>query len=321
MEAAPDYLGTGAIEIEQYETEIMDLVRRSSTFINRVPKPRANGAAHRYFEQTAIATGAFTDVRAIAPVVTSPTRAPRTAMLKAIVAQSNINIFDKWVTQNQGQFAEVINKDITDVINACVVTSANAVWSGTDTSLSTPTTLQYVGLLRQITNTVTVTPGASVIDAVATAVATMAANVTFNIKPTAIYINPLLGDAIAREAKAARITVDKTDVGAGVKVSTITTQVGDLPLIPEPYIPATTDTSYGFPAPPAGYKNYFAVIVTEPLIEMPWQGPENGSSLPTLFQLGLQSGLQGQFVAVLFNCILAKGPSYAHAIACIQLPA
>jgi hypothetical protein len=192
------------------------------------------------------------------------------------------------------------------------------VWQGTDTSLTTPTTLEYMGLLRQITNTAQVGIGASIIDALKQKVAVMFANPTFKVRPTAIYINPILGDFIDREAKAMAIKMSEMVVG-GVTVTAIETQAGRLPLIPDPYLPATTDNSFGFTAPGAGNSNYFAVIVTEPWIEMPYVNP-NGSKDPQLFQLGLLAGLQKQFVGVWFNCVIAKGPSYAHAVVAVTRP-
>lgn len=320
MQAAADYLGTGAIEVPLYDTEIKDIVRRRSIFLDRVKKMKSSGYFHRYFEQTDIATGAFADPRNMNPATTGPTRVERPAAIKAITAKSSINIFDKLVTEQQGLFTSVIDKDIVDITNAVVRTSANAVWNGTDTSLSTPTTLQYMGLLRQITQTSTLTPGTSIIDGLKAMVAAMVANTTYDVKPTAIYLNPVLNDAIDKEAKAAHITLNQAVVGAGVTVNALNSQAGTLPLIGEPYIPFTTDTSYGFPAPPTGYSNYFAVIVMEEWIEMPYISGKTENPYPMLFQLGLTNDLAGNFVSVQFNAVIAIAPSYAHAIVCVQLP-
>jgi hypothetical protein len=320
LTAAADYLGTGAIEVPMYDSEIKDIVRRKSTFLTRVKKEKSTGYFHRYFEQTDIATAAFADPRAMNPSATGPTRQERPVAIKALVAKSTINLIDKLVTEQQGQFESVIDKDIIDITNAVVRTSANAVWNGTDTSLSVPTTLQYMGLLKQITQTVTVAPGASIIDALKTTVATMTANTTFDVMPTAIYVNPVLNDAIDQEAKAAHMTVNQAVVGAGVTVNVLNSQAGSLPLISEPYIPFTGDTSYGFPAPPAGYKNYFAVILTEEWVVMPYISGKTDNPYPMLFQLGLQNDISGQYVAVKFDSVFAIGPSYAHAIVCVQLP-
>lgn len=318
LQAAADTLANGAIVINMYESEIADIVRRESVAIQRFSKPPASGAPHRYFEETAIGTGAFSDPRSIAPTPGGPTRAERSAVIKAIVAQSNFGLFDVQTAQQQGQFAYLEAKDVEDITNGIVVTAASAVWNGSDTSLTSPTTLQYMGLLRQITNTSQVAIGASIIDALKQKVAVMMGNTTFKVRPTAIYLNPILGDFIDREAKAGSIKLTEVVV-AGVTVNALETQAGRLPLIPEAYLPATTDNSFGFTTPGSGNSNYFAVIVTEPWIEMPYVNP-NGGDMPQLFQLGLLAGLQKQFVGVWFNTVLAKGPSYAHAVVAVTRP-
>lgn len=318
MHASADFLGNGAIEINMYEREITDIIRRKSIALQRFPQLRATGHPHRYFEQTAIATGSFTDPRNISPSATGPTRVERSVPIKALVAQTNLSIFDKDVTQQQGQFAYVVAKDIEDISTANVVASASAIWNGTDTSLSSPTTNQYMGLLAQITQQSTITTGSSIIDGLNAQIATMVANTTYNAKPTAIYVNPILGDFISREARAAKMTVNEDEVCAGVKAITIATQAGKLPIITDPFIPATTDNSYGFPAPPGSEKNYFAVIVTEDMIEMPYISGDTDNPNPRLFQLGLTGNLAGQYVSVWFNAIVAKGPSYAHAVVAVQ---
>jgi hypothetical protein len=151
ISAAADFLGNGAIEVNRYESEIVDMVRRHSIFLQRVDRKPATGHPHRYFEQLAIASAAFTDPRNINPTPTGPNRVERAAFIKAITAQTNLSLFDVDVTRMQGQFAGLEAKDIEDIVNAILVAEAPAVWNGTDTSLSSPTTTQYVGLLSQIT--------------------------------------------------------------------------------------------------------------------------------------------------------------------------
>ena len=317
MKASADTLANGAIVVNMYEQEIADIVRRESVALQRFSKPPADGHPHRYFEQTAIASAGFTDPRNIAPTPAGPTRVERAAMVKAISAETDFGLFDVQVTQQQGKFAYVESKDIEDITSACVVTAAGAVWTGTDTSLTTPTTIQYVGLLTQITQQATIAPGASIIDGLKAQVAAMFANQTYKVRPTGIMLSPLLGDLIDKEAKAASIKLTEMVV-AGVTVTALNTQAGTLPLIPEPYIPTDTGAKYGFSIV-AGNKNYYAVILTEPWVEMPYINP-NGGSDPQLFELGLLAGLQKKFVAVWFNCIIAKGPSYAHSVVAVQRP-
>ena len=322
LSAAADFLGTGAIEVPEFESEIMDVVRRTSVFLNRVPQPPATGHPHRYFEQTDIARGAFTDPRNIAPSAASPTRVERPAFIKAIVNQSNLSLFDKEVTEQQGRFASVVAKDINDIITGIEVIRAAAVWNGTDTSMTTPTTTQYMGALRQITQQAVIAAGASIIDGLKAVIAAMAANQTFVVRPTAIYLNPILGDYIDRVAKAAKISMETMDVTAGVSVSALSTQVGKVPLIGDPWIPteANPTNAYGFGAAGAGFKNYFAIVTQESEIEMPYISGNSQTPLPRLFQLGLTGALSGQYVGVKFDTVIFKGPSYAHAAVAVVRP-
>lgn len=319
VRAAADFLGNGAIEINRYESEIVDLVRRSSIFLQRVDKKPATGHPHRYFEQTAIASAAFTDPRNINPSPTGPTRLERAAFIKALTAQTNLSLFDVDVTRMQGQFAGLEAKDIEDITNAIMLAEAPAVWVGTDTSLSSPTTTQYVGLLTQITTQAVVAPGASIIDGLKAQVASMAANTSFVVKPTGIYVNPILTDLIDREAKASHIDLGSTVV-AGVSVKSINTVVGDLPLVSDVWLQKFSGSQFGFSAPPAGNNTYPAVIVTESEIEMPTVHGGDGNMNPRIFQLGLLANLTGQYVGVHFNCVIAKAATYAHAVVGVQRP-
>ena len=333
--AALDFQGPGAVEIGLFEREIVDLVRRNSIPLARVRAVKASGQPHRYLEQTAIATGGFTDPRNIAPTASGPTRVEKYATLKAVVAQSNLTQFDVAVTKAQGIFGDIEAQDIHDVASACIVTMAQALWNGTDTSLSAPTTTQYMGLLAQISATYgagnpvspsapiagnlrMVASGSSIVDGIKAQVASIMANELYAAKPTTIYVNPILGDLIEREAKESQIWVNEVEVIPGVTCRAIATQAGNLPLIPDPYLPATTAAGYGFAAPASGNSNYFAVIVTEDLIQRPYMPVGYESPWPQIFQLGLTGNLQGQFVAVQYDAILAKAASYAHGLVAVQ---
>lgn len=319
IQAAADFIGTGAIEINMYEAEIVDLVRRKSILRQRINERPATGHPHRYFEQTAIGTGTFTDPRNINPTPSGPTRVERPAMIKALVNQVNLTLFDVQVTQQQGVFTGLEAKDIEDCINGIVITAAPAYWTGTDTSLAAPTTNQYVGLLTQLTYQFTVAPGSSIIDGIKFAVAKMRSNIVFRVRPTAIYLNPTLGHYIDTEAKAQSIQLTTTVV-AGVTVKSINTQGGDLPLIPDEFMPSSTAAAYGFAAPASGLQNYYCAIVTEKMIERPYIDGGKGNPNPQLFRLGLMNSLQGQYVSVQFDCIIAQGAAYAHALLAVQRP-
>lgn len=316
---ANDALVPGAIEIPKYESLVFDMLRRSSPALNRFRHIPASGIIHRYFEQTAYSTGTFTTPTSPSPVVSNPTRVERGAYVKAIVNQTNITHFDLEAGRQQGQFEYIAAKDITDVLNGILKTSAQAIWTGTDTNLTSPTTNQYVGLLTQITLQSTIALGASIIDGLKRQVASMVSNVTFAPRPTAIFANPMAMDYLDQEAKAQQVTFGEATTVGGIVVKTIRTQAGDLPLIPDAYMPTATGSAYGFPAPPAGNSNFFMVIVSESEIEMPYIASD-GDPKPRLFQLGLTGNLAGQYVGVLYDCIIAKGASYAHAVVALTRP-
>jgi len=317
MEAAADFLGNGAIEVNMYESEILDLVRRSSVALQRFPSPPATGHPTRYFEQTAIATAGFNDPRNLIPVATGPTRIERSALIRAITNQTNLTLFDIDVTRQQGQFAYLEAKDINDLVTSVEVLRGTKIWTGAATTVLDAGSQEYCGILTQITQQSTIAIGASIIDGLKTAVANMVALVGYTVKPTAIYLNPILADYLDQEAKAQQVFMNQATVEGGLVVSAIKTQAGVLPLIPEPYIPADTAAKYGFAAPPAGYKNYYAVIVSDQEVELSYIGGADGNPNPRLFQLGLLGGLQGQYVVVKFDTTIVKGPSYAHQTVCV----
>lgn len=320
LDGAADFLGTGAIEVPEFEREIFDVLRRSSIPLQRIKATRATGHPHRYFEQTALAAAAAVDPRNLSATSTGPTRVERPAFIKAVTAQSNLSLFDKDVTEQQGQFASVVAKDVDDIISAVELKRASMLWQGTDTSMSSPTTLEWMGGLSQVTQQFTVAAGASIIDGLKTAVATMVANQTYVVRPSAIYLNPLLADFIDQEAKASRITLDSQEVVAGVTVAAISTQVGKLPLIGDPFMPTTAagGTAFGFSALPSGIRGFYAAILMESEIEIPYISGKEDNPLPRLFQLGLVGNLSGQFVGLKFDTVIFKGPSYAHAVVQVQ---
>ena len=309
IHAAADYIGPGAIEVPLYQTEILDIVRRRGIFGQRIKQVPATGHPSRYFEETAIpapsATAGFVDPRNIVAPVVSPTRIENSVPLKALVAQINYNLFDMELGQQQSQFAYLQAKDLTDTVDGVLRTHDVALWNGTDTSLSTPTTTEYFGAVGQIVaggNTTTIGTTASIVDGLKSTIAQMVANSSFGVRPTAIYANPVLLDLIDREMKTEfNVVLETRDIGAGFTVKTLSTQAGNLPLIPEWTLPYTGTPGSGSAVLPA-------YIVTEDLIEYHWLSDPN----PRIFQLGVPGSLASQHVVVKFGAVVVKGAGYAH---------
>jgi hypothetical protein len=309
LHAAADFLGPGAIEINRYQTEITDIVRRRGVFGQRMKQVPATGQPSRFFEETAIpsptATQAFVDPRNIAPTLQVPTRVERTVPLKALVSQINYNLFDMEVGTQQSQFAYLQAKDLSDSVDGLLRTHDVALWNGNDTSLSNPTTPQYFGAIGQIEaggNTVTIANGASIVDGLKSTIAQMVSSSSFDVRPTAIYANPVLLDLIDREMKAEfNVVLSTAVITGGLTVKTLSTQAGELPLIPEWALPYTG-------VPGSGTAVLPAYIVTEDLIEYHWLTDPN----PRIFKLGLPNTLMTQSVVVKFGGMVVKGANYAH---------
>jgi hypothetical protein len=308
INAAADYIGPGAVEVPLYQTEIFDICRRSSPFGQRIKQVPATGHPSRFFEETALpnpGTAGFVNPRSIVAPTVSPTRVERSVPLKAIVAQINYNLFDVELGNQQQQFAYLQAKDLVDTVSGVMVTHDIALWNGNDTSLSAPTTTQYMGAVAQIAaggNTKTIGVSESIVDGLKSTVAQMVASNGYHVRPTAIYANPVLLDLIDREMKAEfNVVLNSDQITGGFRVKMLSTQAGDLPLIP--------DWSLSYTGTPgSGSAVLLAYIVTEDLIEYHWLG----DAAPRIFQLGLPNSLTQQYVAVKFGGVVVKGASYAH---------
>ena len=306
IHAAADYLGPGAIEVPMYQSEITDMVRRRGVFGQRIKQVPATGHPSRFFEETAIPSAAaantFVDPRNIVAPSVSPTRVERSVPLKALVSQINYNLFDLELGKQQSQFAYLQAKDLADTVDGVLRTHDVALWNGNDTSLSTPTTFQYMGAVSQIAaggNSLTIGTTQSIVDGFKSAIAQMMSNSSYGVRPTAIYANPVLLDLIDREMKSEfNVVLNSDQITGGFRVKMLSTQAGDLPLIPDWSLPYTPGTPGSYPA----------YIVTEDLIEYHWLGDPT----PRIFELGLPNSLAQQYVAVKFGAVVVKGASYAH---------
>ena len=309
LHAAADFLGPGAVEVNRYQTEITDIVRRRGVFGQRMKQVPATGHPSRFFEETAIASPtaaqAFVDPRNIQPTLQAPTRVERSVPLKALVSQINYTLFDMEVGTQQSQFAYLQAKDLADAVDGILRTHDVALWNGNDTSLSTPTTAQYFGAIGQIEaggNSTTIATTASIVDGLKSTIAQMVSSSSYEVRPTAIYANPVLLDLIDREMKAEfNVVLATSQITGGITVKTLSTQAGELPLIPEWALPYTGTPGSGTAVLPA-------YIVSEDMIEYHWLTDSN----PRVFRLGLPNSLMTESVVVKFGGVVVKGASYAH---------
>jgi hypothetical protein len=111
----------------------------------------------------------------------------------------------------------------------------------------------------------------------------------------------MLLDLIDQEMKAEyNVVLNTVEITGGFRVKALSTQAGDLPLIPDWSIPYTGTIGSGATLP--------AYVVTEDLIEYHWLTDPN----PRVFKLGLPTALTQQLVVVKFGAPVVKGANFAH---------
>lgn len=312
ISAAADFLGPGAIEINRYQTEIYDLIKRRFPFGQRIDHTPATGQPSRYFEQVAIPSAGFVDPRILSASASMPSRQERVLTLKAITAQINFGIFDVEVNQQQGQFAYLEAKDLTDTVDSVLKQHDQSLWTGNDTDLLVTTTFQYYGVSGQIINApqvgavaqqFNVASTGSLVNGVKTQVANMASRTDFEVRPSAGYANPVFLDLFDQEAKAFQLYFNKVEILPGVIVEAIPTQMGLLPLISDPAITFQGGTT-------VGGRTFSLFVLSEDSVQYHWLT----NPLPRVFQLGLLQNLAAQYVVVKFGGVVVKGAAYAHSV-------
>jgi len=261
--------------------------------------------------QLAIPTAAATNPRALVATATQPVRQERVVALKAIVAQINYGLFDVEINQQQGQFAYLEAKDLTDTVDGVLKLHDQNLWNGNDTDLFLQTSTQYYGISGQIfagaasstgLGISTIAASGSLVDGYKLAVANMVNRTDFEVRPTAIYGNSTLCNLFDQEVydNGRQLFYNQAEVLPGVVVNGIPTQAGILPLVADPAIsnlPSGSLTQYtGFILSDIDMIKY--AYLTDPL--------------PRVFQLGLLGSLSSQYVVVKFGAPYVEGPGYAH---------
>lgn len=308
VEAAADYLGPGAIEVNRYQSEITDMVRRRFPLGQRIDQTLATGQPSRFFEQLAIPSAAFVDPRILSATGSQPQRVERVVTLKALTAQINYGLFDVEVNQQQGQFAYLEAKDLTDTVDGTLKLHDQNLWQGNDTDLLATTSVQYYGISGQVftgdaasngNTTLAIASSGSIVDAIKLQTAILAARTDYETRPSAFYAGPLFLDLIDREAKSFQLYFNQVEILPGVVVEGIPTQMGTLPLVGDPSI---TVWPYGT------QKIYTGFILSEDMVQYHYLT----DPLPRVFQLGLLGNLSAQYVVVKFGAVVVKGAPYAH---------
>ena len=298
--------GNGFIQVPIFEQQILDLVGERGMLLQRIPAKKATGSPTRYFEkQPSTKSAAFQDPHALAANKFNAKRVEKAAFIKAITNEIEFSHFDREVGQQQGIWTGLTPEDVRDMVNDLLTLQDEKVWNGNDTSLSESTTNEYVGLLTQITQTGVIAESTKICDAIRTEVARLSARTDYDAKPSIIVVNPLTYDLIEQEEQDRPTNVKQytVDMTAGTKVRGVMTAMGVLPIIPDPYLPLADAGS--------GKKAHKVAILSENLLTRYYVG----SDKPRIFGFGMgDETLNEKYMALQYDCIVAKGAEYAHTI-------
>lgn len=293
--------GNGYIQIPMWEKQILDLVGKRGTLLRRMATKKATGNPTRYFEKRPSEKSAsFQDPHALSANKFKANRVHKSAFVKAITNEIEFSHFDREVANQQGMYNGLTEEDIRDMVNDLLTLQDEKVWTGNDSALAESTTDEYVGILTQLTQTGEIKEDVKICDAIRTEVARLSARTDYDVKPSAIYVNPLTYDLIEQEEQA-RPTNHKhyeVELQAGIKVIGVMTAMGVLPIIADPYLPVVDG-------------QHKIVILTESLCTRYYVG----SDKPRIFGFGIQDeSLNEKYMALQYDCIVAKGADYAHTV-------
>ncbi|UJF36535.1 hypothetical protein [Paenibacillus hexagrammi] len=306
---AADYNNMGILLTPQFEKEISDIQKGRGVLGQLLSSSPAVGHPHRYFEQESGPNGqGFSDPRNL--TFTSANngaglRVEKAAFVRAMTGAIQFGIFDQQTAGQTSIFPQLVAKDLKDLVTGLYRAEDFALWNGAATSLTDGASIEFAGIKNQVTNTLAIAKGADIVDAIRTKVAQMMADPNVAVKPTHIFLNPMLVDFIEKEIKNASQTMKMVDAGEvevvpGVTVRAINTVAGKLPLVPD-FTMLTqvngTDTDYPF------------AIMSMEHVESAYIGSPDAQ----MFKLGLSADLADKYEVVKFSTgAIVKHAAKAH---------
>lgn len=298
--------GNGFIQLPIYEKEILDLVGKRGIMMQRIIARKATGQPTRYFEkQPATKTAAFQDPHALTANKYNVKRIERSAFIKAITNEIEFSHFDREVGAQQGIYTGLTLEDVQDMVTDVLTLQDEKVWTGNDTDLTANGSLEYVGLLNQLKQTSVIAEGVRITTAIRSEVAKLSDRKDYDVKPSLIVVNPITYDLIEQEEEEKANTTKQytVEITAGIKVRGVMTAMGVLPIVADPYLPLL-DAG-------AGKKTHRIAILSENLLTRYYVG----SPIPRIFEFKQgDESLVDKYMALQYDCIVAKGAEYAHVI-------
>lgn len=294
----------GAILIDEYDNIVFDDLRRDFKVWDRIDKRKAPGETTGGFDQTGMAAAFSGAVRSATFAASSPTRSARTRRdVKAIYRDYQTTMFDRSVYQQQGRrFGNLEQKDIQDGMSACLSHWNTLFYTGD----ATGSPLQFDGLRNLVTATETVSATTSILYGICNRIDNMVNSTTKIVRPTAIYTNSRVIFMLELELLkvGSKLVYAPIMIGNAVfQIAQISTPVGMLPLIADPFNASVAGTPTVYPT----------FIVSED--KLSWQyveplgypGPE-----PKTFDISMTNTLNQQYRTVMYGALELLGGTSHH---------
>jgi len=296
---AANYFGNGALLVDEFDTLILDDIRRESILWNRIDKRLAPGETTNGFDQTGIATGRATPRRTLGFTATGPTRVARTPQtVKAIVSDTTFGIFDRSVYQQQGRrFGNLEQKDVQDLAVACIRQWASEAYLGSASGDDD----EFNGLRTLVPSGTTIQDSESIVTGICDACIAMTNGTSVVTRPSAIYVNAAVIQMINMEyAKIGdKLLYAPIKVGDSIfDTAQIATPIGYLPLIADPWNTVV-----------AGTPNVYPTFILDES-KLSWQYVEvlgAPGADPKTFEIAMTNGLDVQYKSVMFGALEILG--------------
>ena len=160
--------------------------------------------------------------------------------------------FARKYEERYGSFEDLVVKDYNDMIVDFNRVTADAFFNGTSTSVENDETvsLQYCGILNQITDITSITAGSNLFDAINAKFTQQMARLDYSTEPDVIIMHPSTYDILVKQERDRTINLNSitSEIVPGWKVPALNTYVKTFPIMlskfVRPVADAVTPTKY-----------------------------------------------------------------------------
>lgn len=295
-----------------FEDTIYDYLLRRLSVFNIIPSYEANGPAHMWVEQSKIPDNTqFSNPRNLTykTIDDDYGRLPTSAIIKCITSKLSIPYFDTLAARQQGEMPDFVTKDLNDWLFMFDKFINTKIIYGNDTSLSTPTTLEYMGIFNQITNRPVRAKDstATLTDVIETEVANMDSdtlNTSISDANLVLVMNTRTTDLWVKEERVrnGNFRPYTNEFKPGFKVPSVVTSRGEIPIITENYLNVVNNTTNDS-------TDHSVLLIDRSKIERRYIGSANPSVFP--WNMG-NDQLSDDKLAVLFDTLIVRNGAKSH---------